>query len=170
MWCWHDECLLEKVGVGGNLGRLGGHPHIEVVAAPCIVATLSIELRIAVVEPRVHAIGLMVIALGLDLARGTHNHRVWRVLLTFGDEGPTGNNGPCADDSTVHDRGIDADQARVADRCAVDSAVMGDRAEVADDCRGGRPDVDHRKVLDVGHAADLDVMHLGSHHDMGPNR
>ena len=66
------------------------------------------------------------------------------------NEGTARDNGVLADHGAVHDGRVDTDEAVVADRAAMNGAVMGDGAVIANNGRRCSAHMNHREVLDVG--------------------
>jgi hypothetical protein len=75
-----------------------------------------------------------------------------------------------ADARAVHDGGVDADQAAVADLAAVQRDVVGDRAILADHRGRVGAHMHHDEVLQVGAGPDADLGHFTAHHHVGPDR
>lgn len=166
-----SRCLVSiKPGVFGlHLGLIylgeGGHVGIHV---PGSVIAVPIGQGVAVVKERVHPVGDEIIAGFLDLARRAHDDGIVGNDRPLFEEGMARNNTVIADDAAIHDGRVDADQHVVADGAAVQRAVMGDRAIVADDRRRLPADVDHDEILNIAHFSNAHLMGLGANHGIGP--
>ena len=81
----------------------------------------------------------------------------------------TGNDAVIANDRTIHNGRVNADQTIVTDSGPVNGAVVGDRT-IGTNLRGHVGDVDHGEVLDVGVGAYFDMVCFCTHDDLGPDR
>ena len=134
------------------------------------VIALRIGMGVADVIMRVHAVREPAVGGADDLRRRTDDDRIGRDDRAVLHIGVLADDAVIADHCAVVDGGVDADQHVVTDRAAVQRRVMGDRAIVADDHRLARIGVDHHEVLDVGAAADFDVRDLRPDDGIAPDR
>ena len=125
-------------------------------------------MAIVVVGQGIQTISDKVVTGGLHLAWRSGDDRVRRYYGVLGNNGMSSDDAIVANDHPVHDGGINANQAIVSNRGAVNGAMMSNRAVRA---YLGRHvgDVDHREVLNIGVLANLDMVGLCPHDNLGPN-
>ena len=132
--------------------------------------TLSVVSGNLVIEGGVKFGSGRVIARRDPFARHAGNHRIIWELFSFIDNTVASDDTVVTDFHTVHQRGVDTNQAIVPDRATVNRAVVSNRTVITNDRWRCRANMDHHEILDIRILTNLDFEHLGSHHDMRPNR
>ena len=91
----------------------------------------GVVFRVSDIKLRVHGIGVAIVALFNDFGgRACDDGIIWE-LATFGDNAMARDDAIIADFRAIHNRRINADQAFVANRAAVQSCFMPDGAIAA---------------------------------------